>query len=175
MAFLSANQGPIERLLARGAEWRRQHGDKPVPMKVLRAWSLPTRKATSAERQQWLEAITANAEAGNGHVEKTKQSMQWCPPLTASPAPFAPFDVDQVLGLLNKSLAALRSSNSTRFYASIGVGVQQLRDSLDADRFLNDPSVSLEAVRAMLMDWLEPFMTAADSNRLNSWELLFRL
>ena len=81
---------------------------------------------------------------------------------TASPAPFASFDVDQVLGLLNKSLVALRTNDATRIFASVGAAVQQLRDSLDADRFLNDPSVSLEAVRAMLMDWLEPFMTAAD-------------
>ena len=50
--FLHANRGTVDRLLARGAEWRRQHGDKPVPMKVLRAWSLPSRKATSAERRE---------------------------------------------------------------------------------------------------------------------------
>ena len=82
-AFLSANQGPIDRLRSRGVEWRRQHGDKPVPMKTLRAWSLPTRKATSSERRQWLEAITADPNVGNGRIQSTSKSIAWCPPLTA--------------------------------------------------------------------------------------------
>ena len=92
---------------------------------------------------------------------------------TASPAPFASFDVDQVLGLLNKSLVALRTNDATRFFASVGAAVQQLRDSLDLRR-LNDPSVNPAAIRAMLLRSLQPFMTAADLNRLNAWDRLFR-
>ena len=59
---LAANQCPIDRLRARGVEWRRQHGDKPVPMKVFRAWSLPSRKATSAERREWVDPIDVEVD-----------------------------------------------------------------------------------------------------------------
>ena len=172
-AFLSANRGTIERLLARGAEWRRQHGDKPVPMKTLRAWSLPTRKATSVERRQWLEAITADPNVGNGRIQSTAKSITWLPPLTASSASFAPFDADQMLRSLHQSLVALRASDSGWFYAAVGVAVHELRDSLDLRR-LNDPSVSPTAIRAMLLRSIQPFMTPAESSRLNAWERLFQ-
>ena len=170
-AFLHVNRGTIERLLACGAEWRRQHGDKPVPMKVLRAWSLPNRKATSAERRQWLEAITADPNVGNGRIQSTAKSITWLPPLMASSASFAPFDAGQMLRSLHQSLVALRASDPGWFHAAVGVAVHDLRDSLDLRR-LNDPSVSPEAVRAMLLRLLRPFMTPAESSRLNAGERL---
>ena len=170
-AFLHTNRGTVDRLLARGAEWRRKHGDKPVPMKVLRAWSLPTRQATSAQRREWLEAITADPNVGNGRIQSTAKSITWLPPLTASSASFAPFDADQVLRSLHQSLVALRASDPGWFHAAVGVAVHELRDSLDLRR-LNDPSVSPAAIRAMLLRSLRPFMTAADSTRLNAWERL---
>jgi hypothetical protein len=69
----------VAKLLARGVEWRRTHGNAPVPLEQLRRWKIPTREATAQDRQAWL---TTNVSANDrlGRVETTARSTAWLPP-----------------------------------------------------------------------------------------------
>jgi hypothetical protein len=69
----------VKRLLARGSEWRKAHGDAPVPMKQIRDWSLPRRSISSRERRQWLEQVVAGTP-GLGELRTTSRSVEWLPP-----------------------------------------------------------------------------------------------
>ena len=70
----------VAKLLARGVEWRRTHGDEPVPMEQLRRWKLPTRDASAADRQAWL-ATNVAANDRLGRIQTTARSITWLPPV----------------------------------------------------------------------------------------------
>ena len=69
----------VAKLLARGVEWRRTHGEEPVPMEQLRRWKLPTRDASAADRQAWLTATVSDYEHV-GQIVTTARSIAWLPP-----------------------------------------------------------------------------------------------
>jgi hypothetical protein len=69
----------VAKLLVRGVEWRRTHGDTPVSMEQLRRWKLPTREATAQDRQAWLTTNVA-ANGRIGRILTTARSIAWLPP-----------------------------------------------------------------------------------------------
>lgn len=68
----------VKRLLAKGVEWQRTHGARPVPQATLRLWALPTRAATSQQRRDWLAAVTSSPNCGR--LVETARSFSWQPP-----------------------------------------------------------------------------------------------
>jgi hypothetical protein len=68
-----------KRLLARGAEWRAEHGNAPVPLSQIRDWRLPKRSMPSGERIEWLQKVVGGAP-GMGRVAPTAKSVEWHPP-----------------------------------------------------------------------------------------------
>lgn len=71
--------GPIKRLLAKGREWRREHGADPVTVRTLRDWCLPERNATAKAVRDWLRMVVAKAP-GSGLVEGQGKGLVWLPP-----------------------------------------------------------------------------------------------
>ena len=71
--------GKAKELLARGQEWRRAHGSKPVPLDLLRQWCLPRKRMKAAERRAWLEAVVRDAPE-LGELREVQKSVQWLPP-----------------------------------------------------------------------------------------------
>jgi hypothetical protein len=71
--------GKVKELLARGQEWRRAHGSRPVPLDQLRQWCLPRKRMKAAERRAWLEAVVRDAPE-LGELREVQKSVQWVPP-----------------------------------------------------------------------------------------------
>lgn len=71
--------GKVKELMARGQEWRRTHGSKPVPLDQLRLWCLPRKRMKAAERRAWLEAVVRDAPE-LGELREVQKSVQWVPP-----------------------------------------------------------------------------------------------
>jgi hypothetical protein len=68
----------VAKLVAKGAEWRRDHGEEPVPLDQLRVWCLPERRVLAKKRRAWLEE-TVRQFPRIGRVESTGQSIHWFP------------------------------------------------------------------------------------------------
>jgi hypothetical protein len=69
----------VAKLLAHGIDWRREHGNAPVPSEQVRRWKLPTREATAKERRDWIENVCLSSPA-MGTINATARSFEWMPP-----------------------------------------------------------------------------------------------
>ena len=69
----------VARLLAKGLEWRRQHGTAPVTMHQLKAWRLPPGEQTAAKRRAWVTAAVATYP-GLGEMVSGRKGANWLPP-----------------------------------------------------------------------------------------------
>ena len=68
----------VARLVAKGADWRKEHGNAAVPLAQVRDWSLPDRTASAAARRAWLEDVAVRFPSA-GQIVRTAKSISWLP------------------------------------------------------------------------------------------------
>lgn len=71
----------VAKLLAKGLEWRREHGAKPVTMRQIQDWRLPagSKGMGTAQRRAWVAAAVA-AHPGMGQMVPGHKGDNWAPP-----------------------------------------------------------------------------------------------
>ena len=67
-----------------------------------------------------------------------------------------PIDIQNILGLLQELLLALRANDADSFFNWLSLGVQKREEPV---------------VTELMMEWIAPLMTEEESDRLMAWQL----